>query len=61
MAARQRSPYNPLEFIPSPEVIKQHLDETELLAERLRILLRVSREINDAKQPIAAVEANRYG
>jgi hypothetical protein len=40
-----RKSFNPLDRIPSPEVIRGELREAEQTAERLRILLRVSEEI----------------
>jgi hypothetical protein len=50
-----RKPFDPLTYIPSPEVIQGHLDQTEQLARRLRILLRVAREIQETEgQPEAA-------
>lgn len=44
---RQTS-YDPLTHIPSPETLRRHLTETETLAQRLRILLRVSEELHNA-------------
>jgi hypothetical protein len=38
--------FDPLSFIPSPEVVQKHLAETEQLAERLRVLLRVSQQVH---------------
>jgi hypothetical protein len=40
-----RKPYDPLAYIPSPDVIRKKLTEAEQLASRLRVLLRVSEEI----------------
>ncbi len=34
-----RRPYDPLALIPSPDAVRQRLDETLTLAERLKILL----------------------
>lgn len=34
-----RKPFDPLSVIPSPEIVRQRLDETLTLADRLRILL----------------------
>jgi len=41
----KNKPYDPLNCIPSPDVIEKSLTEAEQLAARLRVLLRVSREI----------------
>ena len=43
-----RRTYDPLSHIPNAEVVEQALREAEAKAERLRILLRVSREIEAA-------------
>jgi hypothetical protein len=43
-----RRAYDPLSHIPSAEVVEQALREAEAKAERLRILLRVAREIEAA-------------
>jgi hypothetical protein len=40
--------YDPLSHIPSAEAVEQALREAEAKAERLRILLRVAREIEAA-------------
>jgi hypothetical protein len=40
-----RKESDPLSFIPSPDAIRRRLTQTERLATRLRILLRVSEEI----------------
>jgi hypothetical protein len=42
--ARRR--YDPLDCIPSPEIVREKLRDIELLAERLRILLEVSERIH---------------
>ena len=34
-----RRSYDPLDFVPSPEIVRQKLKDTLTLAERLRILL----------------------
>jgi len=34
-----RRPHDPLDFVPSPEIVRKKLMETLALAERLRILL----------------------
>jgi hypothetical protein len=41
--ARRR--FNPLDFVPRPEIVRQKLSETERLAERLRILLEVAERL----------------
>ena len=38
--------YDPLSHIPSPDVLREHLAQTEKLAGRLRILLDVSEQIH---------------
>jgi hypothetical protein len=40
-----RRPYDPLTYIPSPDVLRDKLRETLTLAERLRILLDVAERI----------------
>jgi hypothetical protein len=47
--ARQR-PYDPLNNVPSPEVVREKLAETVALAKRLRILLRLSERDRTAAQ-----------
>ncbi len=37
-----RQPYDPLHFVPSPEVVREKLHETMTLAERLRLLLELA-------------------
>jgi hypothetical protein len=44
--------FDPLSYIPSPEAIQRHLQETELLASRLRLLLRVSKRLNPPTKAI---------
>lgn len=38
--------YDPLSYIPSPDVLRKHLADTEELARRLRILLDTSERIH---------------
>lgn len=45
-----RRPYDPLAFVPSPDVIRVKLRETRSLAERLQLLL----EISERMQPQVA-------
>ncbi len=40
-----RKPFDPLDFVPDAAVIRKNLEETESLAERLRILLEVAERI----------------
>jgi hypothetical protein len=40
-----RRPYDPLAFVPSPEVIREELREALTLAERLRLLLDLSERL----------------
>ena len=40
-----RRPYDPLDFVPSPEIVRQKLAETLTLAERLRILLELAERL----------------
>lgn len=40
-----RRPYDPLDFVPSPEIVRQKLTETLTLAERLRILLELAEQL----------------
>ena len=51
MATRRK--YDPLSAIPSPDVVQRHLTETESLAQRLRILLGVSRQIHANNKPLS--------
>jgi len=37
-----RKPYDPLHFVPSPDVVREKLQETMTLAERLRLLLELA-------------------
>lgn len=53
--------FDPLQFIPRPEAIQDRLEQTERLASRLRILLRVAREIYDDEQHIAENPATGRG
>jgi len=41
-----RRPYDPLSFVPSPDVIREKLRETQTLAERLRLLLKLSERLH---------------
>jgi hypothetical protein len=41
-----RRPYDPLEFVPSPDVVRAKLTETLTLADRLRILLDLSERLH---------------
>lgn len=41
-----RRPYDPLAFVPSPDVIREKLRDTVTLAERLRLLLKLSERIH---------------
>jgi hypothetical protein len=45
IAMPHKQPFNPLSLIPSPEAIQKRLAETEVLAERLRILLEVAERL----------------
>ena len=49
-----RKTYDPLAYIPSPDVLGRQLEETEQLASRLRILLRVSEEVTESQRPATA-------
>jgi hypothetical protein len=40
-----RRPYDPLDVVPSPEIVHQKLTETLTLAERLRILLELAERL----------------
>jgi hypothetical protein len=40
-----RRPFDPLDFVPSPEIVRQKLTETLTLAERLRILLELAERL----------------
>jgi hypothetical protein len=40
-----RRRYDPLDFVPSPEIVRQKLSETERLAERLRVLLELAERL----------------
>ena len=40
-----RKPFDPLAVIPSAEAVRQRLDETLTLAERLRILLELAEQL----------------
>jgi hypothetical protein len=45
-----RRPYDPLAFVPSPDVIREKLRETLTLAERLRLLLDLAERL---QRPLA--------
>ncbi len=49
-----RRPYDPLAFVPSPDVIRDKLRETLTLAERLRLLLDLSERL---RLPLVSAEA----
>jgi len=40
-----RRPYDPLDFVPSPEIVRKKLADTLTLAERLRILLELAERL----------------
>jgi hypothetical protein len=57
-------PYDPLAWVPSPEIVRQKLAETLTLAERLRILLDLSerlRRVATAPDRQPAPPADRQG
>jgi len=41
-----RKEYDPLDFVPDPQIIRERLTRTLSLAERLRILLELSERLN---------------
>ncbi len=41
-----RRPYDPLAFVPSPDAIREKLNETLTLAERLRLLLELAERLH---------------
>jgi hypothetical protein len=45
---RRNRPYDPLACLPSSEIVASKLAETETLAEKLRVLLRLTREVEGA-------------
>jgi hypothetical protein len=49
-----RRPYDPLAFVPSPDVIREKLRETLTLAERLRLLLDLSERL---RLPLVTADA----
>ena len=54
-----RRVYDPLDIVPSPEIVRQKLKETQSLAERLRILLDLAERLRLPLVPatdIAALE-----
>ena len=48
-----RRPYDPLAFVPSPDVIREKLRETLTLAERLRLLLDLAERL---RSPIVTTD-----
>lgn len=48
-----RRPYDPFAFVPSPDVIREKLRETQTLAERLRLLLKLSERLH---KPITSAD-----
>ena len=50
-----RRPYDPLAFVPSPDVLREKLRETLTLAERLRLLLELSERL---RLPLTTLNAN---
>jgi hypothetical protein len=40
-----RRTYDPLDFVPTPEVVRQKLTETMVLADRLRVLLELAERL----------------
>lgn len=40
-----RRPYDPLDFVPSPEIVRRKLTEVQTLADRLRILLELAERL----------------
>lgn len=53
--------FDPLTFLPSPEAIQKRLDETEVLARRLRILLQVAAAVRDTDKPTDLSETREVG
>jgi hypothetical protein len=41
-----RKPYDPLAFVPEPQVVREHLAETLTLAERLKMLLDLAERVH---------------
>jgi hypothetical protein len=52
--------YDPLTFIPSPDVLREHLTKTEELARRLRILLETSERIHGDQEEHQAHENMQF-
>ncbi len=48
-----RRPYDPLNFVPSPEVVRDKLREALTLAERLRLLLELAERLHPPLAPAA--------
>jgi len=49
-----RRPYDPLDFVPSPEIVRKKLADTLRLAERLRILLELAERLRLAADQLPA-------
>lgn len=58
---RDRRSYDPLSFIPSPEPIRKHLNDTLGLVERLRVLLEVSERVHGQRDASPASYLQREG
>jgi hypothetical protein len=41
-----RRPFDPLDFVPTPDIVRQKLTETEQLAARLRVLLDLAERLH---------------
>ena len=52
-----KAKFDPLQFIPSPHILREQLTETEELAGRLRILLDVSEQVHADRLDHAPAEA----
>ena len=52
-----RRTYDPLDFVPSPEIVRQKLTETLTLAERLRILLELAERLRLPLVPASDLSA----
>lgn len=48
-----RKPYDPLHFVPTPDVVREKLMETLTLAERLRLLLDLAERLSLPLVPAA--------
>ena len=49
-----RQPNNPLDHIPTPGAVREKLEETQLLAKRLRALLAISRRVHGEEKQVRA-------